>query len=711
MAVNIGPRIGIDGEAEYRKQMQNIIQQAKTLDAEMKKVTASFDKNTTAEEKARAVGEVLQKQIEVQKKRVEELQKGLEESTKKYGESDTATLKWKEALNAAEANLAKMEKGLDETGKATADYTKQADGAEKETDTFHDTLKALAANEGIKKGFEALSSAAKAVGEAVLEAGKAAAKAFKDSAEWADNIKTLASVSGISVEKLQELDYMSSLLDVDVETVAKAYAKLEKTMYSAAGGSKSSAEAFSDLGVEIKMTDGHLRLADAVFNDAVSALGEIANETERDAIAMQIFGKSAKDLNPLIEAGGKELSKLKEEAHNTGYVLDGEAVDALVHAQDEFDRLRLAGESLEHEFSAMLAPAIANTTENLLNFVQSNSDLKEDISDFIEQSGPVIMEIGLALIDVLRSAAPVLRSIAEDVLPPVLDLISQITPYVADFAQQLFPIIGDILATIMPFLSNIVAKILPPILKLLSAILPIVSSLLGIIVPILDCIIDIISPLISVVVDCLAPLLDVLAPINTALGDVLAPILKDLAPLFEIAFWPLKTIVIPLIETASAAIKKLVGWIQDAVNWMNKMFGKAQNKGLTVGSIAGSVSSAPVINNPLRSSAPLRSAPMMASLADSNDMITRGAGDLVDLVRPMMPFAMSGADTNPFFGGGSGRIPVPAGGQVLNNNNVTNYGGVTIEVNAAPGQDVNSIANAVMDKLQYAVRRREAVFQ
>ena len=51
MATNIGPKIGVEGAAEYRKQMNQIISQAKELDSEMKLVTSTFTKETSAEEK------------------------------------------------------------------------------------------------------------------------------------------------------------------------------------------------------------------------------------------------------------------------------------------------------------------------------------------------------------------------------------------------------------------------------------------------------------------------------------------------------------------------------------------------------------------------------------------------------------------------------------------------------------------------------------
>ena len=112
MAVSIGPKIGLEGEAEYRKSLQNVIQQQKTLAAEMKETTSAFDKNATAQDKARAKAENLSKQIDAQKTRVEKLKDMVEKSAEKYGEADTRTLKWKEALANANTELNQMEAEL-----------------------------------------------------------------------------------------------------------------------------------------------------------------------------------------------------------------------------------------------------------------------------------------------------------------------------------------------------------------------------------------------------------------------------------------------------------------------------------------------------------------------------------------------------------------------------------------------------------------------
>lgn len=116
MAVNIGPKIGVDGEAEYRKEINNIIQQAKTLSSEMKAVTSSFSKNDSEQKKLTAQTQVLNKQIEVQQKRVDKLAEMYQKSAQKLGENDTKTLKWKQALNEATAELRRMERSLDDVG-------------------------------------------------------------------------------------------------------------------------------------------------------------------------------------------------------------------------------------------------------------------------------------------------------------------------------------------------------------------------------------------------------------------------------------------------------------------------------------------------------------------------------------------------------------------------------------------------------------------
>lgn len=113
MAVNIGPKIGIEGEAQYRKQINDIITQAKTLSTEMKKLESSFEHEGKSIKENNEKKKLLNEQIDVQKRRVQELNNMLEQSKQRYGENSTQTQRWQQAVNNAETELNNLQHTLD----------------------------------------------------------------------------------------------------------------------------------------------------------------------------------------------------------------------------------------------------------------------------------------------------------------------------------------------------------------------------------------------------------------------------------------------------------------------------------------------------------------------------------------------------------------------------------------------------------------------
>ncbi|HHX36602.1 MAG TPA: hypothetical protein GX717_01315, partial [Clostridiaceae bacterium] len=51
MAYDIGPKVGIEGEAEFKKAIADINRVLKTMGTEMKAVTSAYDKNDQSSEK------------------------------------------------------------------------------------------------------------------------------------------------------------------------------------------------------------------------------------------------------------------------------------------------------------------------------------------------------------------------------------------------------------------------------------------------------------------------------------------------------------------------------------------------------------------------------------------------------------------------------------------------------------------------------------
>lgn len=411
MAVDIGPKIGIEGEREFRQQIQQTNQALKTLAAEEKAVTSAFQGEADAEKKASAQKEVLNKQISAQKDKLALLEKGLRDSTQKFGEADERTLKWQEAVHNATAKLNNMEGQLRDVDKEVDETGDSMEEAGEKTKGWADVMKGQLLADAIKGGLSKLADMAKSAASAMWDASKAGAA-------YGDEILTLQSTTGLNTDTLQEYKYMADLVDVSLDTVAGSLSKLTRSMSSAKGGTGEAAEAFKELGVAITDENGNLRKNEDVFNDLLTALGKIDNETERDAKAMTIFGKSAKELNPLIEAGADRLNELRKEAHDTGYVLSGSALNALSKQQDAMDRLGKKTEALKNRFVSGLAPGIAKAADKMAEtfdnpYVKRGMDnLSATLGNIVDEAANLVSDILPGIIQFF-SSDPKIRLMSE----------------------------------------------------------------------------------------------------------------------------------------------------------------------------------------------------------------------------------------------------------------------------------------------------------
>ena len=370
MAKNdIGPRIGIDGESEFRKQITQINTSLKTLGTEMKVVTSEFADNAKSEEALTAKNKVLNKNIDELNQKLELQNKALEYARQHYDENSDEVQRWQQevnktqtALNNAENELRRNTTAMDELGDETKDTGENFEDATKQASTFGDILKGTVLGDAIIKGVEALANGIKKV-------AKAAKDAVVDAAEYGDEINTLSKKTGLSTDTLQEFKYMEDLVDTDLSTITGSLSKLTKNMNSARGGTGDTADAFKTLGVSITDSNGALRDNETVFYELIDALGKVDNDTERDALAMQIFGKSAQELNPLIEAGSDQLAAYAQEAHDVGYVLDKDTIDSLNDVSDSMSRVKSVTTSVKNQLAGALAPVLEDVAAKFQDWV------------------------------------------------------------------------------------------------------------------------------------------------------------------------------------------------------------------------------------------------------------------------------------------------------------------------------------------------------
>lgn len=202
------------------------------------------------------------------------------------------------------------------------------DGNKKALD-FGDVLKANLVSDAIIGGVKALGNAIKDVASGIAET-------IKETAEYADDVNTLAKNYNLTTKEIQQYQKASKLIDVEFNTIAKSLSKLTKNMTST---SKETQGAFKELGIVLRDNNGELRDSNEVFNEVISALAEVKNETEQDSLALQIFGKSSADLGSLINGGAEQLKEFNKFLEENNLLLSQDELDSLNAVEDGFNYL------------------------------------------------------------------------------------------------------------------------------------------------------------------------------------------------------------------------------------------------------------------------------------------------------------------------------------------------------------------------------------
>lgn len=350
----IKTELALDGEQKFRQEMQAAAREIRVLGSEMKANTSAFGDNAKSMEALTSRGANFEKQVAQQKEIVTALSKAVEDSAAKYGEADKRTDGYRIQLNNATSSLNKMESELANNKNALNDYGRAAIQAAKDSDEM-------------KKVQDKLKGAFDVVKIGVVAAMASIAGFAKLALDSADETQKLADTTGLSAERLQELKYAGSNLGVELGTITGAQAKLTKSMAAAEKGTGTQADAFSALGISVTDSNGQLRDAKTVMSEAFSALNGVGNETERDAMAMAIFGKSAMELNPMIKAGGDELNRLSDEARKNGSVMSNEAVAGLDSFGDAMGNMKTSIVGKFGEAFSELAPMLTEFTDKVKN--------------------------------------------------------------------------------------------------------------------------------------------------------------------------------------------------------------------------------------------------------------------------------------------------------------------------------------------------------
>lgn len=417
MAVRkVGARVELDGEREYKAALSELNSGNRVLASEMKKLKAEFKGNEESTEALTKKGELLERQLLQQKDKVETLKNALASAAQQYGEADSRTQAWAVRLNNAEAAQYDLEHAIEENNAALQESQDQLKAEDTSLVSVGDTVDDLTGKFGIRlpeglktslnsmQGFSsgtvlAMSSAAAGV-TALIKIVSELHEITKKTAADVDEILTESMTTGLSTRTIQELKYAENLIDVSYSTITSSMTKLVSNMDKARDGNEATAASFAALGVAITDETGQLRDAESVFYEVIDALGAIENPTERDAVAMDLLGKSAQDLNPLIIQGSEALKDYAAQAEATGYILDESQLKKLGEVDDAYQELQLQLEATQKQMASELAPTSKEVMETFSEWVKkggetlSNSGILSGLGECVKSSLELIDSLG-----------------------------------------------------------------------------------------------------------------------------------------------------------------------------------------------------------------------------------------------------------------------------------------------------------------------------
>ena len=683
MAVNIGPKIGVDGEAEYRSQMRQIIQQTKTLESQMKLVASQFTATTSAEEKNTKTAAVLTEKIKAQRDMIKLLAEQTGKAAAKYGPLNEYTLKYQENLNKATARLNEMQNELRDTTSEMRDMDNAMDDGAKKALSFGDVLKANLASDAIVSGVKAMASAIKEAGAALIDLGKQSIQGFAEQEQLIGGVDTLFKENSAQVQRYANEAYKTAGLSANqyMETVTSFSASL---LQSLGGDTKAAAEK-----------------ADQAITDMSDNANKMGTDMQSIQNAYQGFAKANYTMldNLKLGYGGtkEEMQRLLTDAEKlSGIKYDlssyADIVDAIHVVQTEMGitgtTAAEAATTIEGSANAMksawsnLLTGMSNENLDLDKLVQNVIDsVKTFANNLIPRLQIMLPRFVQGLTQLISSMIPYVAPALKLLLPPLVEGLGGLVSGIV----QALPAAVEAISAVIPMLVQQLTILLPQIISAGVEIIAALASGIGDNLPALipaavDAIIEVASGLVANVDKIIIAagqliggltqgLIEAIPHLVYRLPEIILAItsglLKGMASIVMVGQQLVEGLFNGIANAASWLYEKIKGWAGDVLDWIKGFFG---------------------IHSPSKVFA---------------DEVGKFIPPGITLgVEQAMPRAMRdiGAQLSAL-----SAIPMPG-------STTTNLGGVNIVVYGAQGQDVSELADIVMARMQSAVERREAVF-
>jgi phage-related protein len=520
MAYDIGPKIGIEGEKEFRNAISQINTSMKTLGTEMQAVTSQFDKGDKSTKALTAQNEVLNKQIDTQKQKLSELQKGLAASAEKYGENDKVTQGWQQAVNKATADLNNMERELKDNEAALSETAKELDSAGKAADDSGNRFEKFG---GIVKGVGV------AVGAVAIAAGAAAIKLSKDViqsfGELEQNLGGSEAVFG---------EYAASIQ----KTGEEAYKNLGVSQSEYLATANKMGALFQGSGVEQQKS---LELTEKAMQRAADMASVMGIDM---SMAMESVAGAAKGNFTMMDNLGVAMNATNIEAYALAKGLDftwktaTQAEKAEVAMQMFFENTEQYAGNFARESTqtisgsiGLLQAALGSFTAGLGNANADMTNLTQNLVDAFQAVVKNIVPVLENIVAALPTATGAIIAAVGDLLPmlieTVTEIFSQVLGTILSLFPQLIPAAVDAVMTIAGALINNLHLIINAAVELITALVEGIGSALPELIPAaVEAVMTIVDTLINNLGEILGAALEIIIALTRGLIDALPKLIE-----------------------------------------------------------------------------------------------------------------------------------------------------------------------------------------
>ena len=586
MATDVGVRIGVEGEREFRTALSAINSQIRNLNSEMRNVVSSFDGMEDAEQSAAARSDVLNRSIEATQQKITLLSSQYDKASARLNELGEALSRAQQEFGQNSAQAARAQNAYNNQVRTVSELSRQINDANTDLNRFQRELRDT--------------------GDAADDMGRELRDSADEAGGFWSTLKNAIAGGGISGTVQSLIGNITQLIDetteyrkimgtLEVSSQAAGYTTEQTTqtfqrLYGVLGDDQTAATATANLqalGLSqdqlVSMTDGAIG-AWARYGDSIpiDGLAEAINETVKTSTVTGTFadvlnwaGTSEDEFNAKLQAAATPAERANivlQELANQGLI---QSAEAWRNNNEALYEANIANNSLTDtmsQFAEILSPIVTTVKEGLNGVLQSVLGLvavgqEGGIGAVFEQittsmSG-FAQNLAANLPGLMEMGSELLNSIISGVAAALPGIVTSAGQIITSFLQGLTAGFPSVIQNGVEMLNNLANGIIQSIPALVAQLPQIISAFINFISSALPQIVnagvDILLNLVNGIINSIPQLVSQIPQIITALTSAIA---SNLPKILQAGI----KILLKLAEGIIKAIPKLVAQLPQIIS-------------------------------------------------------------------------------------------------------------------------------------------------